>query len=237
MSNSYFQFKQFRVEQGRCAMKITTDACIQGAWTPLHGDVRRILDVGTGTGLLALMLAQRTTEALIDAIELDAEAATQAKENIAASVWKDRVNIIAGDAREHAYAGSYDLIIVNPPFFNDSLHGPDKNRNLARHTLCLSYADLASILHAGLSANGYASVLLPAEEYVLWTAHAQSTGLHEYGKLVVRHTAGAEVKRVVGLFSKNIVSEYTEQTLTIRSEGQYYSEDFVTLLSPFYLAL
>src|ERR1700739_4799939 len=101
MGNSYFQFKQFTIAQDRCAMKVTTDACIQGAWTPLRPGIRRALDVGAGTGLLSLMLAQRNPDIIIDAIEADPAAAAQAAENAASSTWRDRVNIICADARDY----------------------------------------------------------------------------------------------------------------------------------------
>src|SRR5690606_2219536 len=97
MSNSYFRFKQFTVHQEHCAMKVSTDACIQGAWTPIGAQVKNILDIGAGTGLLSLMLAQRQPQAKIDAIELDAAAAQQAAQNIAASPWADWVAVITGD--------------------------------------------------------------------------------------------------------------------------------------------
>lgn len=101
MSNSWFQFKRFTIHQDRCAMKVSTDACIQGAWTPLKQGVKRILDIGCGTGLLTLMLAQRTESAIIDAIELDEDAALQAKENVQKSPWKDRIKVIQADVRDY----------------------------------------------------------------------------------------------------------------------------------------
>src|SRR6185503_17847665 len=109
MSNSYFQFKQFRIEQDRCAMKVTTDACIQGAWTPLLPRIKRVLDIGAGTGLLSLMLTQRNPGITVDAIELDKEAAGQASANVNASAWKDSINIIEGDVCNYAFGQKYDL--------------------------------------------------------------------------------------------------------------------------------
>ncbi|MGN6568280.1 MAG: tRNA1(Val) (adenine(37)-N6)-methyltransferase, partial [Flavipsychrobacter sp.] len=142
MSNQYFQFKQFRIEQDKCAMKVSTDACIQGAWTPIHDHVRHVLDIGTGTGLLSLMLAQRDPRMHIDAVELDEQAATQAKENIVSSPFSERIDIIHGDAKEYQANQQYDLIICNPPFFQNSLLGDNSKRNTARHTLSFSYEDL-----------------------------------------------------------------------------------------------
>eukprot|EP01136_Pigoraptor_vietnamica_P012822 Opistho-1_new@53158 len=117
MSNHYFQFKQFTIHQDKCAMKVSTDACIQGAWTPIANDVVHVLDIGTGTGLLSLMLAQRNSNIHIDAIELDADAARQAQENISASPWADRVDVMQGDVTAYQFAKQYDMVICNPPFF------------------------------------------------------------------------------------------------------------------------
>jgi tRNA1Val (adenine37-N6)-methyltransferase len=138
LGNSYFQFKQFTVHQGDCAMKVTTDACIQGAWTPVQKDEVRILDIGAGTGLLSLMLAQKAPNAIVDAVELNEQAATQAGQNFAGSPWADRLNVICSDIQGYRATHKYDLIISNPPFFNNSLKGPEASRNNARHTTALT---------------------------------------------------------------------------------------------------
>src|SRR5688500_11779251 len=129
MANQYFQFKQFSIQQDRCAMKVSTDACIQGAWTPIADNVKDVLDIGAGTGLLSLMLAQRNYDIRIDAVELDVEAAQQAKENVASSPWKDRVEVIQADVTQHSFTKLYDMVICNPPFFNNSLLGDTDTRN------------------------------------------------------------------------------------------------------------
>ena len=237
MSNDYFQFKQFRVGQERCAMKVTTDACIQGAWTPVVQHVKNILDIGAGTGLLSLMLAQKCADVVIDAIEFDKDAAQQAAENITASPWKNRINVLEGDARNYPFSRKYDLIISNPPFFNDSLLSNDESNDMARHTLHLSYHDLLGVLSGNLADNGYISILLPYAEYRLWNTLAQEAGWFESGKLVIKHTSNAPVKRVVGLFRKNEPTYLLEETLVIKDEEQNYSQAFIGMLSPFYLNL
>ena len=237
MSNNYFQFKQFRVEQDKCAMKVTTDACIQGAWTPLLPNVKRVLDVGTGTGLLALMLVQRSKDIRIDGIEFDKDAATQATENVKASEWNERLKIIEGDARNYSSPNKYDLIISNPPFFNNSLLGDKESKNMARHTLSLTYTDLLKVLENNVAEDGYASIMLPIIESRQWKELLLQNGWFEVGSLSVSHGAQAPVKRIVGLFSKKKITVIKECTLTIRRDETNYTEAFIDLLSPFYLNL
>ena len=235
MSNNYFQFKQFRIEQDRCAMKVTTDACIQGAWTPLLPGVKRGLDIGAGTGLLSLMLAQRTPDIVIDAIEFDKLAAAQAAENIDASPWKDRVKVIDRDIRDYVAGSKYDLIITNPPFFNNSLLGDKESRNAARHTLSLTYTELLKSISVNLNENGYFSILLPNTEYIQWKELVGSS-FYEVGRLSISHTPDAPVKRAVGLFGKRETTMKNEQ-LVIKDGDNNYTRAFIDLLSPFYLDL
>jgi tRNA1Val (adenine37-N6)-methyltransferase len=234
--NSYFDFKQFRIEQDKCAMKVTTDACIQGAWTPILPSVRRVLDIGVGSGLLALMLAQRSQNVSIDGIEYDTDAAAQARENLTASPWSSRTSIIEADAREYRVGERYDLIITNPPFFNNSLLSDKQQKNLAKHTGSLSYAELLDAVDANLSEGGYLSILLPAAEYEVWTKLALSKGWVESGKLMVRHREEALVKRIVGLFSR-VELPLPSDSLVIQDDAGQYTADFKSLLCPFYLAL
>jgi tRNA1Val (adenine37-N6)-methyltransferase len=237
MSNSYFRFKQFTIEQDKCAMKVTTDACIQGAWTPVDRSVHRVLDIGAGTGLLALMLAQRSEEITIDAVEYDIAAAEQAKENAASSPWKERINIIHADIKEFQPATKYDLIITNPPFFNNSLLGDNVAKNRARHTTSLSYEDLLAAIDTHLAPDGYVSILLPTPEYLVWKELATRSGWHEQRKLSISHKPAAKVNRVVSIMARNPVGQTAEEELVIYEDEGSYSEDFKSLLSPFYLNL
>jgi tRNA1Val (adenine37-N6)-methyltransferase len=235
MSNTWFQFRQFKVEQAACAMKVTTDACIQGAWTPLPETVKRVLDIGTGTGLLALMLAQRKHDLTIDAIEYDADAATQAAANFTVSPWSDRINAVHNDIRTYRATGHYDLIICNPPFFTRSLLGDATNRNQARHDVSLNREELLKAVVENMGSNGQFSVLLPHTEYLDWVAPAAEIGLYEMNRLNVRHRSDAPAKRVIGIMTKQHTATPRQQTLTIKNEDGSYSDDFVRLLSPFYL--
>src|SRR5258705_6346666 len=139
MANSYFKFKQFTIHQDRCAMKVTTDACLFGAWVAIEAGILEsedgsILDIGAGTGLLSLMLAQKTNVS-IDSVEIDEAAAKQARENADASPWKERIFVMPGDAKYMAYTlcKNFDIIISNPPFYENELASPDHHKNIAHH--------------------------------------------------------------------------------------------------------
>ena len=216
-------------------MKVTTDACIQGAWTPLLPHVHCVLDIGAGTGLLSLMLAQRSTSIVIDGIEYDSAAAAQAADNATASPWSSRLQIIEGDATTYHFPYKYDLLISNPPFFNNSLLSGARSKDMARHTVTLTYTALLQVLAANLNDDGYASIMLPFTEYQQWYALAVQNGWFEVGKLSVRNNADGPVKRVVGLFSRNNSGVINDQELVIRNNDNNYTPEFIRLLSPFYL--
>lgn len=237
MSNHYFQFKQFTIHQDKCAMKVSTDACIQGAWTPIANDVVHVLDIGAGTGLLSLMLAQRNSNIYIDAIELDADAAIQVQENISASPWADRVDVMQGDVTTHPFTRQYDMIICNPPFFNNSLLGDDAQRNSVRHTISLSYDALLAVLQNVLKPAGYAAILLPTAEHDVWTQLLIKNGWGITQLLQVHPKETGGYNRVVSLCSKH-PSTATEVTqLQIYKQGGGYTDAFTQLLQPFYLKL
>lgn len=223
--------------QEHCAMKVTTDACIQGAWTPTAADTKRILDIGTGTGLLALMLAQKQPGAIIDAVELDKDAALQATENAAASLWAGRINIIEGDITTYTPKHKYSLIISNPPFFINSLLGVNANKNAARHTLSLGYQDLFAAIDRNLAENGIASILLPEPESQIWEALIERNGWHIASVLSVKHRENAVVKRKVMCISRNATGTTDHETLIIQNEDGSYTKDFTKLLAPYYLQL
>ncbi|MBL7712490.1 MAG: methyltransferase [Chitinophagaceae bacterium] len=236
MGNAYFQFKQFRIGQEHCAMKVSTDACIQGAWTPLAPEVKNVWDIGTGTGLLSLMIAQRCPGGTIDAVEIDAAAAAQAAENIRHSVFSDRVQLHHGDALCWNTEKQYELIICNPPFFTGSLKGPDEQRNLARHTGSLNLETLAGLITAKLSENGYASVLLPLSETGKWATAASGKGLFVNHMLRVMPFEHSSANRAVLICSRR-QSTLQEDTMVIYREPGVYTERFTELMRPFYLNL
>ncbi|HTN47158.1 MAG TPA: methyltransferase [Flavipsychrobacter sp.] len=237
MSNSYFQFKQFRIEQGQCAMKVSTDACIQGAWTPIDTTVRHVLDIGAGTGLLSLMLAQRNNLIKIDAIELDKDAALQANENFAFSPWNDRLRCYQGDVKGFSFHRKYDLIISNPPFFSKSLLGDSVRRNQARHSLYFSLEHLVKVLDQQMEENGCASVLLPAAEHQIWENLLVKAGYSISGELHIIPAPQKPANRVVSICSRQQRVHKQTETLHIRTGKDHYSEDFKTLMQAFYLHL
>lgn len=236
MSNTWFRFKQFNIDQEHCAMKVTTDACIQGAWTPLSTYDTQVLDIGTGTGLLSLMLAQRNHDLTIDAVEYDTAAAQQAAANVAASPWADRITVIHADIREYRPVKQYDLIICNPPFFSSSLLGDTHSRNMARHDVSLSANELLEAVSALLADTGYFSLLLPFTEYQLWKPIAATHGLHEQQCLHIKHHPTAPVKRVVSILGKMPVNGTPATHMLVIKEGNdTYTPQFRELLQAFYL--
>lgn len=237
MANSYFQFKQFTIQQDQCAMKVSTDACLQGSWTPIAECVSDVLDVGTGTGLLSLMLAQRSETIQIDAVELDEAATQQAKENVASSPWKDRVKLINADIRSYSFRKQYDLVICNPPFFSNSLLGETDSRNLARHTVSLSQLDLLSVLNRVLKADGYASILLPVAQHATWAKLIEDFGWNINRRLDIHHKSNSSVNRIVSLCSRKPTEKLVEERLILYMAPSQYSAEATELLKPFYLKL
>ncbi len=235
MGNSFFQFKQFRVEQAQSAMKVSTDACIQGAWTPLRSSLKYVLDAGTGTGLLALMTAQRNSEVIIDAVEILPAAAEQAMQNFASSPWSGRLNLIRADIRGYSLPRRYDLIICNPPFFSRSLLGPDTDRNQARHTLTLSCQDLFAVLKRNLADNGYAAVLLPVAEHVLWEELLSAQRWKIFHQLTVVPSIHKPANRIISLCSSDAALPLVREELVIREQTGCYTPEFTHLMKPFYL--
>jgi len=237
MSNTYFRFKEFTIHQDKCAMKVSTDACIQGAWTPAGDAVKHVLDIGAGTGLLSLMLAQRHPGIRIDAIELDETAVGQAAENIAASPWAGRIKILQGDVKVYGFPRKYDMVICNPPFFQNSLLGPNAARNNVRHNTTLELHELAHILPQLVAPSGYCSVLLPTAEARLFETLMNDEGWAVFNKLLIRPTLQSVPNRVVSLFASKMTGTALEEELQIYDAVNKYTTAFSTLMAPFYLKL
>ncbi len=218
-------------------MKVSTDACIQGAWTPVADSVKDVLDIGAGTGLLSLMLAQRDSNIHIDAIELDTDAAIQAKENVSASPWADRVEVMQGDVTAYQFTKQYDMVICNPPFFNNSLLGDNVQRNSVRHTISLSYDALLSVIEKVLMPTGYAAILLPSAEHEVWQQLLKKNGWGITKLLEVHPKASSGYNRIISLCSKQPMTKTEIEKLQIYKQGGGYTEAFTQLLQHFYLKL
>lgn len=232
--NTYFRFRQFTVHQAQCAMKVSTDSCLFGAWVAAnHGAASRVLDIGAGTGLLSLMLAQESGS-LIDAVEIEPGCFGQMRSNIEASPWAHRIQGIQGDIRKVSLAGNYDLIISNPPFYEKQLSSPDRSINAARHSTSLSLQELLRRIGTLLAMDGKAYILLPfaRQEELLRTAEAE--GLYAQTICLARHSPAHPWYRVMVGLSKT-KTEIQYQTIDIRDEAGNYSKAFSALMNPYYL--
>jgi tRNA1Val (adenine37-N6)-methyltransferase len=201
MPNAYFQFKQFRIRQERCAMKVGTDGVLLGAWMPLS-NAQHMLDIGTGTGLIALMAAQRHANLHITAIEIDRSSAEQAAENVQESPWKDRIKVIRTDFKDYRSDIRFDTIVSNPPFFPRSLTCPDASRSQARHDISLSYSDLLQGVDARLTVEGTFSVILPTDYLNEFINEAASHNLFPMKRCYVVTIPGRTSKRTLLAFGR-----------------------------------
>ena len=235
MSNSFFKFKQFTIHHDRCAMKVGTDGVLLGAWTPVEG-VRQILDVGTGTGLIALQLSQRNAEAYTTAVEIDPVAAEQARENVTASPWAERIEVVCTDFGNYHPDRKFDLIVSNPPYFVDALKCPDRQRNTARHTDSLSYEQLFAHAAMLLAEWGKVCVIVPAEVEQEVIDAAWRHHLNLVRRMRVYTKPGKPCRRV--MMSLAFTTEPChEETLCIEHEHHHYTPEYIALTRDFYLNL
>lgn len=237
MPQQFFQFKQFKVHQELAAMKVCTDGCLFGAWVAhlFEGrHIERMLDIGAGTGLLSLMIAQKTT-GTIEAIEIDEEAALQSKMNFEASIWHDRLNIINADAREWLSDQSYDLIFSNPPFFEKDLKSERANRNVALHSSYLLFSDLLKIIAQHLSNTGCFAILLPYHRSEAFIKLAEENNFFVAKRIDVKQTENHNYFRSMLLLSR--IKKAPEQQEMAIKIGDQYSRQFQSLLKDYYLRL
>ena len=246
MSTPSFRFKQFEVWHDKCAMKVGTDGVLLGAWCPVE-EVRgqtsdvRILDVGTGSGVIALMLAQRCSEAQINAIDIDSDAVAQAQDNFARSPWAERLHAHhcalqeISNHKSEVSCKRYDLIVSNPPYFVDSLKNPDQHRQTARHTDTLSYSDLLSCAAELLADDGTLALILPAEAENTILNLAQTAGLFPTRLTRVHSKPGKPMKRVLVAFKKGTGLSCETTDFFIESETSPRSEEYKELTKDFYL--
>ena len=250
MPNDFFSFKQFTIHQDRCAMKVGTDGVLLGVLSPIdagyvlssekENSEYKILDIGTGTGLVAIMLAQRTEgKAKISAVEIDAEAALQARENASNTPWQIDVYNNSIQDFAHECQEKFDLIVSNPPFFINSLKASDKNRNTARHTDTLSFEDLVGSAEKLLADEGRFTVIIPCSSENDFIEISKGSNLFAESIIRVLPKVGKEAKRGVITFVRdadknNCNTNVTE--LVIETESRHcYTEEFKRLTADFYL--
>lgn len=235
--NSYFNFKQFTINQSQCAMKVCTDACVLGSWFPIFGS-GRILDIGAGTGLLSLMAAQRNPSAVIDAVELDGAAFEQAQDNIRNSPFAERIQVFHTAIQDFSPGYQYDCIVTNPPFFQSDLLSPNGRKNQAHHAVTLSFEDLLSAMHRFLVQNGSFHILLPTDEAAVFQAKSEALGWSLTRKLILHHHSHKKPFRVVMTFfrSHSADNQVDVKVLNIYQEdGKTYDSEFKDLLKDFYM--
>jgi len=232
MSNSYFQFKQFTIHHDQCAMKVGTDGVLLGAWTECR-NATSILDIGTGSGLIALMLAQRS-DAKTDAIDIDENACKQAERNFNLSPFSSRLKVFHTSIQKYQGNSSYDLIVSNPPFFSMSLKSPDSQRNKARHNDSLSLEELFANTKRLLTSTGRFCLIIPVDQDESATRIAILNHLFLKKKTLVLPTPESKPKRILLEYSQQD-GFYSENQLVIETSRHQYSEDFIQLVKEYYL--
>jgi tRNA1Val (adenine37-N6)-methyltransferase len=240
-----FRFKKFEVVNERSAMKVNTDGVLLGAAMTILPSDRTMLDVGTGTGTIALMAAQRLSSVIlnevknprIDAIDIDEASASEASANFINSPWNSILKAHHLPLEEFAASAEtvYDLIFSNPPYFEDSLTAPDERKSTARHTSDgLSYRDIFEFAKDRLSENGRVSLVLPADQEAALTRYARMCGLYLFRILRVRTVPRKAPSRIIAEFSRTRCAELSEELLTIQDEGKY-THEYLSLTGDFYL--
>ena len=263
MANTYFQFKQFIVHQEQTAMKVCTDACLFGAWVSndissfkngAQNSISSIIDIGTGTGLLSLMLAQATSThanpANITAIEIEPNAASEAESNFKASPWNERIKLIHDAVQNFTKTGlgstaidptfkKFDCVITNPPFYEGDLHSPDTQKNLASHSTALPWETLIKEINNLLKKDGFYYVLVPALRAYTMQKLAAQNDLQLLEEVVVFNALKQKPFRVFQKYTNasSTSNEIKRSNFIIKNEHNEYTEAFINLLSPYYLNL
>lgn len=236
---SIFRFKQFEVSNSLSAMKLGTDSVLLGSCVPISFGMKKILDVGTGTGVVALMVAQRLSacgdDFQIEGIDIDAPSVQEASENFRNSPWRQNLyaNLCALGANENS---GYDLIVSNPPFFDNSLLNPDNRQSTARHTLSLSFRDLCAFASSRLSCAGILCMVLPKEVEKELFRVAASFSLFPFEEIDVKTTPQKTVKRIVISFSKEKKEDWHKKELMMMDGGSYTAQ-YRALMEPFLISL
>jgi tRNA1Val (adenine37-N6)-methyltransferase len=238
LPNHYFQFKQFTIQQEKSSMKVCTDSCLFGAWVAEKMErkmiePKSILDIGTGTGLLSLMAAQKC-EAKIDAIEIDKDSYLQAKENFSKSRWSPRLQIMHADVKTQIADKKYDLIICNPPFYENDLKSSDERKNMAKHHDTLTLEEMIAIIPNRLAENGHCAVLLPFHRVEHFKQLATRNNFFVTDEVQVKQTPQHPCFRGF-LFFTNKKQPFTLRELIIKDNEGKYTPEFNYFLQDYYL--
>lgn len=233
MGDSVFRFKEFVVNQSRSAMKIGTDGVLLGAWCDVSGACR-ILDVGCGTGLISLMMAQKNATAVIKAIDIDSEAVEEANGNFADSKWSARLSAFVADYRDYDCDVQFDAIVSNPPFFTEKVYSPDERRSAARQYESLPFEVLFRKSSELLSDCGTLSIIAPASCRDIVEFHAGEADFWLKRRTEVLTKKGKMAKRILWEFSKSEVKPVFSQ-LVINGENGQKTDEYISLTNTFYL--
>ncbi len=242
MANTYFKFKQFVVHQDRCAMKVTTDSCLFGAWVAealcQQTSSVNILDIGAGTGVLSLMIAQKNN-ANINSIEIDKESFIQASENITLSPWAHRFQLFHGDIREQSFPIKYNMIVCNPPFYEHELKSEKAHKNIAHHSEQLTLRDLLMAIKRHLSPGGSFYLLLPFKRNDEVRKLLLENDMPVTQIVLVRQSVKHDYFRIMlsGVLSPGGNHEIVIDEMAIWNENQEYTSRFSSLLKDYYLLL
>ena len=245
MANTFFQFKKFIVHQEHTAMKVCTDACLFGAWMAEDDIIKQassILDIGTGTGLLSLMIAQATTsnknDTKITAVEIEPGAVMEATSNFKLSPWSSNLKIINSAIQDYN-TDIFDCIISNPPFFEGDLQSMSKNKNLAAHSIALPWTTLINEVNRLLKPNGHYFVMVPALRAYTMQKLAEQKGMKLLEEVMVYNAAKQKPFRAIQKFIKSdkVASEIIRTNFIIKDVDNNYTQSFINLLSPYYLHL
>ena len=234
-----FKFKQFTLNQDRCAMKIGTDAVLLGAWCPIDNTPKSILDIGAGTGVLALMLAQRTNADQIDALEIDEEAYEQCVENFEASAWADKLFCYHAGLDEFVDEpeDEYDLIISNPPFYSEDFKTENEQRDLARFQDAMPFEDLIEAADLLLSENGTFAVVIPYKEEERFIDLCAEYELYPVKATRVKGSHKTPIIRSLLAFKRYELSVLTADELVVEINRHEYTDDYINLTQDFYLKM
>ena len=234
-----FKFKQFSINQDKCAMKVGTDGVLLGAWCPIDNNPKSVLDIGTGTGIIALMLAQRTNAEQIDALEIDENAFEQATDNFQNSIWSDRLFCFHAGLDEFIDdpEDEYDLIISNPPFFAEDFKSTDEGRNLARFLDAMPFEQLIEAADLLLSENGVFAVIIPFKEEQNFINLASNFELYPIKITRVRGTFNTPIIRSLLVFKRFEMPILVANELVIEIERHNYTNEYIKLTKDFYIKM